>query len=183
VLLDLSGAAFGIIPVFPAEAIPPTDRVASRDATARVGRIAWLDLTVTDASATRDFYRRVVGWSVQDVGMEDAGERYADSARASVAYRRKGARSSRRHGPTMGRTHMRRFRIRGGRTWHWYLGNRIRKLIESRSSAIDAMASCSFITTARSRTTPPEASVACFESESKQTRGTTHPVTPAVHSQ
>jgi uncharacterized protein len=43
-----------------------------------VGRIAWLDLTVPDASATRDFYRQVVGWSVQDVEMEDGGERYAD---------------------------------------------------------------------------------------------------------
>jgi predicted enzyme related to lactoylglutathione lyase len=43
-----------------------------------VGRISWLDLTVSDASATRDFYGQVVGWSVQDVEMDDAGERYAD---------------------------------------------------------------------------------------------------------
>jgi uncharacterized protein len=72
VLLDPNGAAFGIIPVVPAEAIPPTD------AAARAGCIAWLDLTVADAPATRDFYRQVVGWSVQDVEMEDAGERYVD---------------------------------------------------------------------------------------------------------
>lgn len=72
VLLDPNGAAFGIIPVVPAEAIPPTD------AEARAGCIAWLDLTVADAPATRDFYRQVVGWSVQDVEMEDAGERYVD---------------------------------------------------------------------------------------------------------
>jgi uncharacterized protein len=78
VLLDPNGAAFGIIPVVPVEAMPPSDGAASRDATARVGRIAWLDLTVSDASATRDFYRQVVEWSVQDVVMEDAGERYAD---------------------------------------------------------------------------------------------------------
>ena len=78
VLLDPNGAAFGIIPVVSAEALPATEGVASRDAAARVGRIAWLDLTVSDASATRDFYRQVVGWSVQDVEMEDAGERYAD---------------------------------------------------------------------------------------------------------
>jgi uncharacterized protein len=77
VLLDPGGAAFGLIPVVPAEAIPPTDITASRDA-ARVGHISWLDLTVSDATATRDFYRQVVGWSVQDVAMEDAGERYAD---------------------------------------------------------------------------------------------------------
>jgi predicted enzyme related to lactoylglutathione lyase len=74
VLLDPNGAAFGIIPVVPAEAIPPAD------AAARAGRIAWLDLTVPDAKATRDFYREVIGWSVQDVEMEDAGERYADYA-------------------------------------------------------------------------------------------------------
>ncbi len=78
VLLDPNGAAFGIIPVVSAEAFPSTEGVASRDAAARVGCISWLDLTVSDASATRDFYRQVVGWSVQDVDMEDAGERYAD---------------------------------------------------------------------------------------------------------
>jgi len=78
VLLDPNGAAFGIIPVVSAEAIPPTEGAASRDAAARAGGISWLDLTVSDASATRDFYRQVVDWSVQDVEMEDAGERYAD---------------------------------------------------------------------------------------------------------
>jgi uncharacterized protein len=78
VLLDPNGAAFGIIPVVSADAISPTEGAASRDATARAGCISWLDLTVSDASATRDFYRQVVGWSVQDVEMEDAGECYAD---------------------------------------------------------------------------------------------------------
>ena len=73
VLLDPNGAAFGIIPVVPAEAIPPAD-----SSVAPVGRISWLDLTVSDASVTRDFYRQVVDWSVQDVAMEDASERYAD---------------------------------------------------------------------------------------------------------
>ena len=73
VLLDPNGAAFGIIPVVPAEAVPPADGDA-----ARVGRISWLDLTVSDASATRDFYRQVVDWSVQDVEMEDGSDRYAD---------------------------------------------------------------------------------------------------------
>ena len=78
VLLDPNGAAFGIIPVASVEAAPATDAAASRDATAGVGCISWLDLTVSDASATRDFYREVVGWSVQDVEMEDASETYAD---------------------------------------------------------------------------------------------------------
>jgi uncharacterized protein len=78
VLLDPNGAAFGIIPIVPAEAIPPSEGDAARDAARSVGRIAWLDLTVSDASATRDFYRQVVGWTVQHVEMEDGGERYAD---------------------------------------------------------------------------------------------------------
>lgn len=78
VLLDPNGAAFGIIPVVSAEEIPAPDGAESPDAAARVGCISWLDLTVSDASATRDFYRQVIGWSVQDVDMEDAGERYAD---------------------------------------------------------------------------------------------------------
>lgn len=74
VLLDPNGAAFGVIPIVPAEALPSTEG----DAAAPVGCISWLDLTVPDALATRDFYRQVVGWSVQDVNMADAGERYAD---------------------------------------------------------------------------------------------------------
>jgi len=78
VLLDPNGAAFGIIPVVSAEAFAPTEGISSRDAPAPMGCISWLDLTVSDASATRDFYRQVVDWSVQDVEMEDASERYAD---------------------------------------------------------------------------------------------------------
>lgn len=74
-LLDPNGAAFGIIPVVPAGAIP---RSAAGNSPAPVGRIAWLDLTVSDASAACDFYRQVVGCSVQEVAMEDGGERYAD---------------------------------------------------------------------------------------------------------
>jgi predicted enzyme related to lactoylglutathione lyase len=74
VLRDPNGAAFGLIPIIPAEAIPPV----SGEAAAPAGRIAWLDLTVSDASATRDFYRQVVGWAVQEVEMEDEGEHYAD---------------------------------------------------------------------------------------------------------
>jgi uncharacterized protein len=80
VLLDPNGAAFGIIPVVPAEAIPPIGGAAASGAAAHPGRIAWLDLTVADASATRDFYRQVVGWSAQEVAMEDEGQRYADYA-------------------------------------------------------------------------------------------------------
>jgi hypothetical protein len=52
VLLDPNGAAFGIIPVVSAEALPPTEDGASRDSAARVGCISWLDLTVSEASAS-----------------------------------------------------------------------------------------------------------------------------------
>ena len=34
-----------------------------------VGTIGWRDLTVADAAAVRDFYKRVVGWETQDVDM------------------------------------------------------------------------------------------------------------------
>jgi len=78
VLRDPNGAAFGIVPVVSAEEFPAKEAGVSREATARVGCISWLDLTVPDASATCDFYRQVVDWSVQDVEMEDASERYAD---------------------------------------------------------------------------------------------------------
>ena len=78
VLLDPNGAAFGIIPVLPAGAMPSTDGGDSPDAAHAVGRIAWLDLTVPDASAAQEFYQRVVGWSVQEREMLDGSERYAD---------------------------------------------------------------------------------------------------------
>jgi predicted enzyme related to lactoylglutathione lyase len=74
VLLDPNGAAFGIIPVVPSQTPPPTGGPSSEV----VGRISWLDLTVSDASATRDFYQEVVGWAVQEVEMEDTGGRYSD---------------------------------------------------------------------------------------------------------
>lgn len=77
VLLDPQGAAFGIIPVVPAEAMAPKEGTAP-DAEKGVGCIAWLDLTVPDASAARDFYCQVVGWTAEDVGMEDSGASYAD---------------------------------------------------------------------------------------------------------
>jgi len=79
VLLDPQGAAFGITPVVPPESLPQPDDTAARDTGKGMGCIAWLDLTVADAAEARDFYRQVVGWSVQDVEMEDGGETYADS--------------------------------------------------------------------------------------------------------
>jgi len=78
VLRDPRGAAFGIIPVVPAEAMPNDDGAASPAETGPIGRIRWLDLTVADASAARDFYRQVIGWSVQDVEIREGEARYAD---------------------------------------------------------------------------------------------------------
>ena len=75
VLRDPNGAAFGVVPVVPPEAVSATP-----DAAAPLGRIAWLDLTVPDAPATRDFYREVVGWTVHEVAMKDGDEEYADYA-------------------------------------------------------------------------------------------------------
>lgn len=80
VLADPNGAAFGIIPVVPGDAIPPVETDASPDEPAAVGRIYWLDLTISDAGATRDFYQQVVGWSVQEVAMKDGDDAYADYA-------------------------------------------------------------------------------------------------------
>ena len=71
VLEDPGGAAFGIIPVVPTEAIPAVPP-------GPVGRIAWQDLTVEDAPARRDFYREVIGWQVQELAMGPEGDRYAD---------------------------------------------------------------------------------------------------------
>ncbi len=78
VIRDPNGAAFGIIPVVPAEAIAAGDGAAVPDANGPVGRIGWLDLTVPDATGTREFYREVVGWTAQSVDMKDGGEGYAD---------------------------------------------------------------------------------------------------------
>lgn len=78
VLRDPNGAAFGIIPVPSPEDLRSEYGSASYDDATRVGCIGWLDLTISDASTTRDFYREVVGWSAQDVEMEDGGECYAD---------------------------------------------------------------------------------------------------------
>jgi predicted enzyme related to lactoylglutathione lyase len=77
VLLDPNGAAFGLIPVVSEAEVPPVQGATSRNA-ASIGCIAWLDLTVVNASVSRDFYQKVVGWSVQDVEMEDTSGRYTD---------------------------------------------------------------------------------------------------------
>ena len=63
VLVDRSGAAFGVIPVV-------ADESNVADKPEGVGSIAWLTLVVSDLSTARDFYQQVVGWSATptDVG-------------------------------------------------------------------------------------------------------------------
>ena len=68
VFLDHVGAAFGVIPVVQGES-----NVV--DESARIGCISWLTLAVSDASATRDFYRRVVGWSAKPM-LAEGGDEY-----------------------------------------------------------------------------------------------------------
>lgn len=36
-----------------------------------IGKIGWMDITVDDADGMRDFYSKVVGWQVEEVGMGD----------------------------------------------------------------------------------------------------------------
>ncbi len=48
--------------------------------TLEIGSIGWIDLTVPDAPAVRDFYQAVTGWKVKEVGMEDNGAAYSDFA-------------------------------------------------------------------------------------------------------
>ncbi len=78
ILCDPYGAAFGVIPLVSAQAIPQRAGATSPTAARPVGRIYWLDLTVPNATAVGDFYRQVIGWSVQSVEMNEHGERYTD---------------------------------------------------------------------------------------------------------
>ncbi len=36
-----------------------------------IGRVNWIDLTVTDAALVKEFYRKVVGWRVEAVNVEN----------------------------------------------------------------------------------------------------------------
>lgn len=71
VMVDPHGAGFGLIPVVPADQLPASSA-------GPVGHIAWLELTVTDAAAARDFYRAVVGWTVEERAVQDADGPYTD---------------------------------------------------------------------------------------------------------
>ena len=78
VLVDPNGAAFGIIPIVSDDELPTAEGTPSPEALASAGRITGMELTVAEASATRDYYRRVVGWTAQDGGRDDTGGLYSD---------------------------------------------------------------------------------------------------------
>lgn len=65
VLVDRDGAAFGIIPVAPNE----SDTTRQNE---RPGCISWLSLAVPNASSSRDFYRRVIGWNAKSIETEES---------------------------------------------------------------------------------------------------------------
>ncbi len=67
VLTDQFGAAFGVIPAVPGE----TESMGQDE---RRGCISWLSLTVPDASSSREFYQRVVGWNAKPIEAQ-TGER------------------------------------------------------------------------------------------------------------
>ena len=64
VLIDPDGAAFGIIPVAPSDSNAP-----QRDE--RQGCISWLSLVVPNASSSRDFYQKVIGWNAKSIDLKE----------------------------------------------------------------------------------------------------------------
>ncbi|MEW6984391.1 VOC family protein [Colwelliaceae bacterium 6471] len=37
----------------------------------KLGELAWIDLSVKDATKNKDFYQKVIGWGVEEVSMGD----------------------------------------------------------------------------------------------------------------
>lgn len=58
------------------------------------GSVAWIDLTVPDATGVRDFYQAVVGWSAEGLAMDDGYEDFSmmpagtDQAVAGICHAR-----------------------------------------------------------------------------------------------
>ncbi len=78
VLADPNGAAFGIVPAPDSGGAPSETSRGEADDPSGVGRIAWLDLTVDDADATRAFYEDVIGWGTEAVPMKVGDTAYSD---------------------------------------------------------------------------------------------------------
>ena len=85
VLVDPGGAAFGVIPVTPADASAAGSSAAGDEASESagpVGCIQCVTLTVPDASAAQDFYQQVVGWVSQPIDVAHGSDRYSGYALA-----------------------------------------------------------------------------------------------------
>lgn len=76
VLLDPEGAAFGLIPILPSEAMAAGSEGEAAASSGAVGRITRIERKMPGVSDLRSFYRRVIGWSAGHlpVGAEE-GER------------------------------------------------------------------------------------------------------------
>lgn len=81
VVVDPTGAAFGLIPVVDAES-------EAADDPERVGCIAWLTLVVPDVASTCAFYEQVVGWSIDAADTDGAAlmRRPDGGAAAEIRY-------------------------------------------------------------------------------------------------
>lgn len=84
VLVDPTGAAFGVVPIVDAESAA-TDRPES------MGRIAGLTLVVSDVSTTCAFYEQVVGWSAGPTDADGECVLRRPDGGASAALRQAGA--------------------------------------------------------------------------------------------
>lgn len=67
VLVDLAGAAFGVIPVV----VDESNTTSHPDS---IGCISWLSLMVSDVSSMCEFYEEVVGWSAASSDTEGGFE-------------------------------------------------------------------------------------------------------------
>ena len=67
VLVDPTGAAFGVIPVV----VDESNGASHLD---RIGCISWLSLVVSDVSSMCEFYEQVVGWSAASAAIEGRRE-------------------------------------------------------------------------------------------------------------
>ncbi len=78
VIADPNGAVFGLIPVVADDMLKTSENNHAVDHSAAVGHIAWLDLTVSSATAIADFYHAVIGWGVEETAMQDGNDSYVD---------------------------------------------------------------------------------------------------------
>ncbi len=97
VIQDPSGAICALYEVGEADQEGMTAQLAAIEAAhGQPGHMAWVDLTVENAEAVRDFYQQVVGWTPQTVPQEDGAETYDDynmctadgTARTGICHKR-----------------------------------------------------------------------------------------------